>query len=68
MIKRIELNIKTSIEREIFPVMAKEGNIFAFDLHGFWKDLGKPADFILGLAEFLEFMQGKDDKVLAVGE
>ena len=42
IIDRIPLNEKTSIERKIFPVMAQEKQIYAFELEGFWKDLGKP--------------------------
>ena len=30
----------TSIEREIFPIMAKEGVIYSKVLHGFWMDIG----------------------------
>jgi len=39
MLKRIELR-PTSIEREIFPKMAKDGKLFAMDLEGFWMDIG----------------------------
>jgi len=39
MINRIELK-PTSIEREIFPLMAKDENLYALDLKGFWMDVG----------------------------
>ena len=38
----------TSIERVIFPAMAKEGKLYDLALPGYWMDVGKPADFISG--------------------
>ena len=39
MIDRIE-NRPTSIEREIFPVMAGEGQLHQMELPGYWMDIG----------------------------
>jgi mannose-1-phosphate guanylyltransferase len=44
----------TSIEREIFPVMAKEGKLYQLVLNGFWKDVGQPKDFLHGSVLILE--------------
>lgn len=35
-----------SLERETFPKYAEQGDIFVFELKGFWKDIGIPADFL----------------------
>lgn len=47
VLKRIEIK-PTSIEKEIFPIMAKEQQLFAFELQGFWMDIGQPKDFLTG--------------------
>jgi mannose-1-phosphate guanylyltransferase len=39
IIKRIPLK-PTSIEREIFPLMVDENQLYAMDLKGFWMDVG----------------------------
>jgi mannose-1-phosphate guanylyltransferase len=38
----------TSIEKEIFPEIAADGQLHSYDLAGFWMDVGQPKDFILG--------------------
>ena len=38
----------TSIERVIFPAMAREGKLFDLALAGYWMDVGKPSDFLNG--------------------
>jgi len=43
----------TSIEKEVFPNMSKAGELFAFDLRGFWMDIGQPKDFLKGLGLYL---------------
>jgi len=53
ILNRIELR-PTSIEREIFPQMAKDGKLFAMDLEGFWMDIGQPKDFISGTKLYLK--------------
>jgi mannose-1-phosphate guanylyltransferase len=39
----------TSIEREIFPVMAAEHNLYAMVLPGYWMDIGQPRDYLTGV-------------------
>lgn len=47
VLKRIALK-PTSIEKEVFPKMASDGELFAFELQGFWMDVGQPKDFLTG--------------------
>ena len=47
VLSRIALK-PTSIEKEIFPQMAQNHQLFAFDLVGFWMDVGQPKDFLTG--------------------
>lgn len=49
----------TSIEREIFPKLAEENRLSAFELKGFWADIGEPAGFIRGTELYLRFLQEK---------
>lgn len=48
ILERIEIK-PTSIEKEVFPVMAKENQLYAFELSGFWMDIGQPKDFLTGM-------------------
>lgn len=56
VLERIELR-ECSIEREIFPAMASEGQLHVFDLKGFWMDIGQPADYIKGQGMYLTHHQ-----------
>jgi NDP-sugar pyrophosphorylase family protein len=54
-----------SIEHEIFPHLAKEGNLFGYEFKETWMDIGKPNDYlkanmILLDAEVKKRMVGKD--------
>ncbi|KRY09533.1 Mannose-1-phosphate guanyltransferase beta, partial [Trichinella patagoniensis] len=57
----------TSIEKEIFPQMASEGQLCAFVLDGFWMDVGQPKDFITGSALYLEHLKNTVPGLLAEG-
>lgn len=37
-----------SIEREIFPKMASEGQLYQMELKGYWMDIGQPKDYLIG--------------------
>lgn len=52
VLKRIPLE-KTSIETQVFPAMAKQGELYCMELEGFWMDIGQPQDYIIGLDKFL---------------
>ena len=47
VLDRIELR-PTSIEKEVFPVVAADKKLFAFTLPGYWMDVGQPKDYLLG--------------------
>ena len=42
-----------SIEKEVFPLMAKDEQLHAMKLDGFWADVGQPKDFLIGSKLFL---------------
>ncbi|KAK9297378.1 hypothetical protein QLX08_008939 [Tetragonisca angustula] len=60
ILKRIELK-PTSIEKEIFPHMARDGELYAMELTGFWMDVGQPKDFLKGMNETAKI--GKDCRI-----
>ena len=47
VLRRIQLR-PTSIEKEVFPEMVNDGQLYAMDLQGFWMDVGQPRDFLTG--------------------
>ncbi|KAG5478388.1 hypothetical protein LSCM4_04620 [Leishmania orientalis] len=51
---------RVSIEKEIFPAMAQEGQLYAFNLEGFWMDVGQPKDYIVGMTKFIPSLIGRD--------
>jgi len=66
MINRIQLR-PTSIEKEVFPGMAQEGQLFAFELQGFWMDIGQPKDFLTGMGMYLKSLRQTNPQVLYQG-
>lgn len=58
ILNRIQLR-PTSIEKEIFPVMAQEGQLYAMELQGFWMDIGQPKDFLTGMCMYLQSLRHK---------
>jgi len=58
----------TSIEKEIFPKMASESQLFCMVLQGFWMDIGQPKDFLAGTSLYLESLEQSKSKDLATGE
>eukprot|EP00757_Euglenozoa_sp_SAG-D1_P007439 gene7439-2719_t len=55
ILKRIQIE-KTSIETQVFPRMAADGELYAMNLEGFWMDIGQPHDYLDGLTKVLPFM------------
>lgn len=44
------------IEKEIFPVMASEGQLYGMTLeNNFWYDIGQPKDYLIGQDAFLKY-------------
>ncbi|XP_022190606.2 mannose-1-phosphate guanyltransferase beta [Nilaparvata lugens] len=66
VLKRIEIR-PTSIEKEVFPFMAEEGQLFAFELQGFWMDVGQPRDFLTGMSMYLTSLRQKNASLLYNG-
>lgn len=63
ILDRIELR-PTSIEKEIFPMMATDKQLYAFELKGFWMDVGQPKDYLTGMGLYLNFLrQSHPDKL-----
>jgi len=67
VLDRIEVK-PTSIEKEIFPKMAQEGELYSFVLDGFWMDIGQPKDFLSGMILYLDDLEEKRSTQLASGE
>lgn len=67
ILNRISLQ-PTSMEREIFPAMASDQQLYALELHGHWMDVGQPIDFLKGMSLFLGWMQKTNNPSLAKGE
>jgi len=66
ILDRIELK-PTSIEKEIFPKMAADNNLYAMTLEGFWMDVGQPPDYLTGMGYYLNSVSKKDPESLASG-
>lgn len=66
VLNRIELR-PTSIEKEVFPGMASDGELYAFELEGFWMDVGQPKDFLTGMCLYLKSLRQKSPELLYSG-
>lgn len=51
--------VPTSIEKEVFPFMARDGQLHAMDLEGFWMDVGQPKDYLIGIGLYLKSLATK---------
>lgn len=60
--------IPTSIEKEVFPFMARDGQLHAMDLEGFWMDVGQPKDYLIGIGLYLHSLATKSDSKLPHGD
>ncbi|KAJ3206946.1 mannose-1-phosphate guanyltransferase [Dinochytrium kinnereticum] len=66
VLKRI-LPEPMSIETEVFPPMAAEGQIHSMELPGFWMDVGQPKDFLTGTGLWLSSVAKKTPGSLTTG-
>jgi len=66
ILKRIQPK-PMSIEKEVFPFMANEGQLFCMELQGYWMDVGQPKDFITGTCMHLNAMRKKCPELLYSG-
>lgn len=67
MLDRIQLK-PTSIEKEVFPDMASDGELYTMELQGFWMDVGQPKDFLTGMCMYLNSLKQKNSNQLYTGE
>jgi len=54
----------TSIEKQVFPFMAKEGQLYTTELQGFWMDVGQPKDYLTGMCMYLTSIRNKSPEML----
>lgn len=57
ILNRITLK-PTSIEREIFPVMAAADELYSMVLPGYWMDIGQPKDYLAGMVSHIDSLAG----------
>mmetsp|Transcript_7523 Transcript_7523/g.11982 ORF Transcript_7523/g.11982 Transcript_7523/m.11982 type:complete len:359 (+) Transcript_7523:62-1138(+) len=67
VLDRIEVR-PTSLEKEVFPAMAAEGQLFQMVLPGFWMDVGLPKDYLTGMCLFLAALGEKGSDQLRKGK
>jgi NDP-sugar pyrophosphorylase family protein len=53
-------NRKISIEKEIFPILAKEGKMRGYITEGLWMDIGTHPDYLRANFEFLKILGKKN--------
>ena len=66
ILNRIELK-PTSIEREVFPAMAKDSQLFAYNMDGYWMDVGQPRDYLTGMCLYLNHLREAHPEQLSKG-
>lgn len=66
ILKRIDLR-PTSIEKEVFPQMAEDKELYAFELQNFWMDIGQPKDFLTGMCLYLNYIRLLEPSKLSEG-
>ena len=47
---------QVSIEKEIFPVLAGNGELYGYNFDGLWVDIGKPEDYIIANRHMLDMI------------
>lgn len=66
IIKRIPMK-PTSIERETFPQMAADKQLYQLELKGHWMDIGQPKDYLIGQNLYLNALEEEKDELLTAG-
>ncbi|MCW4042607.1 MAG: sugar phosphate nucleotidyltransferase, partial [Candidatus Bathyarchaeota archaeon] len=46
ILKRIRAGRKVSLEKDIFPKLAREKSVYGFTYDGYWSDVGTQSDYI----------------------
>ena len=57
---------KVSIEREVFPILARQGRLLGYELKGYWKDIGTIKDYLEANFSFLK-MESPRKPIVARG-
>ncbi|KAJ1552988.1 mannose-1-phosphate guanyltransferase, partial [Nowakowskiella sp. JEL0078] len=57
----------TSIETDVFPFMARDNQLHAMELPGFWMDVGQPKDYLTGTGLYLQSVSKRNGASLATG-
>jgi len=64
----IEPKKKVSMEREVFPILAKEEKLYHYSIPGIWKDIGKPEELLEGniqlMNDILSNLKDKKDNLI----
>ncbi|KAJ3237119.1 mannose-1-phosphate guanyltransferase [Chytriomyces hyalinus] len=60
-------NRPMSIEKDVFPFMARDGELHTIPLQGFWADVGQPKDFLIGTGLYLNSLAAHESPELAKG-
>lgn len=63
ILNRIELR-NMSIEKEVFPFMSADSQLYAMELTGFWMDVGQPKDYLTGMCLYLDSLRKKKPEKL----
>ncbi|OQV23868.1 Mannose-1-phosphate guanyltransferase beta [Hypsibius exemplaris] len=66
VLKRIPLR-PTSIEKDVFPGMADQKQLYAMELKGYWMDIGQPRDYLTGMCLYLTSLHRRQSGELSTG-
>ena len=51
---------KVSTEKEVFPILAEEGKLYGYEVHGLWLDIGVPEAYLEANRLILERLNGEE--------
>jgi mannose-1-phosphate guanylyltransferase len=51
---------KVSTEKEVFPILAEEGKLYGYEIHGLWLDIGVPEAYLEANRLILERLNGEE--------
>ncbi len=67
IIDKIELK-PHFLEKDIFPKLAEEGNMYSCPLSGFWMDIGKPKNYLTAIKYYLNYLKENRSDELSKGD
>tara|TARA_B110000438_G_scaffold288220_1_gene321403 strand:- start:675 stop:1580 length:906 start_codon:yes stop_codon:yes gene_type:complete len=65
VLKRIAVDRRVSIEREVFPAMADEGSLRALCSDAYWLDAGTPETYLRAQIDLIDGSRGRLDPIAA---